>query len=291
MSALHKFLILGANGQVGTELQRSFADAGEVIACDRQRADLSQPETLRDLVREIRPDVILNAAAYTAVDRAESEPELATIINRDAPRVLAEEALKLNALLLHYSTDYVFDGTKPSPWVETDGTNPLSVYGKSKLEGEQAIQQAGGRHLIFRTSWVYGPHGKNFLFTMLRLGKERDQLRIVDDQFGAPTSSIAIADATRAIANKALTTNVPLGIYHMTCGEETTWCRFAQEIFSQQSTGKSPQVIPIPSSEYPTPAQRPSNSVLSNEKLKSVFGVELPDWKKALKVVSASLQQ
>jgi dTDP-4-dehydrorhamnose reductase len=168
-------LILGANGQVGTELQRSFGNVGKVTACDRQRADLSKPEELRALIRQLRPNVILNAAAYTAVDRAESEPELAMTINGDAPRVLAEEAAELDAVLVHYSTDYVFDGSKASPWVETDATNPLNIYGKTKLAGEKFIEAVGGKYFIFRTSWVYGPHGHNFLRTMLRLGRERNQ--------------------------------------------------------------------------------------------------------------------
>jgi dTDP-4-dehydrorhamnose reductase len=290
VSSPSKILIFGAGGQVGTELRRSFADAGQVIVCDRKAADLSQPETLRDTIRQLRPDMILNAAAYTAVDRAESEQSLAMIINGDAPRVLAEEAARANALLVHYSTDYVFDGTKPSPWVESDGTNPLNVYGATKLAGECAIQETGGRYLIFRTSWVYGPHGQNFLLTMLRLGRERDQLRIVDDQFGAPTSSTAIAEATRAAVNHALKEQVLSGIYHLTCSGETTWCGFAQAIFSQAVSSKTPHVVGIPSSDYPTPAARPKNSVLSNDKLKSILGVELPHWETALTEVSKSLR-
>lgn len=284
-----KVLILGANGQVGMELQRSFSGAAEVIACDRKSADLSQPETLRDLVRQLRPRVILNAAAYTAVDRAESEPELAMAINGSAPRVLAEEAARLDAWLVHYSTDYVFDGTKQTPWVETDRTHPLNVYGRTKLAGEDAIREVDGRYLIFRTSWVYGPHGKNFLLTMLRLGQERDELRIVDDQFGAPTSSLAIAEATRGIVDQALAKETPSGVYHLTCRGETTWCGFAQAIFERSSIGISPRVIAIPSSAYPTPAARPRNSVLSNEKLKSSFGVELPGWQSSLEEVWARL--
>jgi dTDP-4-dehydrorhamnose reductase len=288
VSARQVILILGANGQVGTELQCSFADAGQVTAWDRTIADLSRPEELRPLIRQLRPDVILNAAAYTAVDRAESEPELAMVINGDAPRVLAEEASKIEALLVHYSTDYVFDGSKKSPWVESDTTNPLNTYGRTKLAGERAIQEMGGKYFIFRTSWVYGPHGHNFLRTMLRLGRERDQLKIVDDQFGAPTSSVAIADATRMVFNKTMEASPEYGVYHLTCGGETTWCRFAQEIFAQrhrQTGEKVPQVLPIPSSEYQTPATRPPNSVLSNEKLQSTYGIALPDWQSALAAV------
>jgi len=286
-------LILGTNGQVGTELQRSFANAGKVTACDRQRADLSKPEELRPLIRQLRPDVILNAAAYTAVDRAESEPELAMTINGDAPRVLAEEAAELDAVLVHYSTDYVFDGSKASPWVETDATNPLNVYGKTKLAGEKFIEAVGGKYFIFRTSWVYGPHGHNFLRTMLRLGRERDQLKIVDDQFGAPTSSIAIADATRTAVNAAMDGQSQYGIYHLTCGGETTWCRFAREIFAQhqkKSRAKAPEVSGIPSNEYPTPATRPANSVMSNKKLQSELKITLPAWQDALLETLEKLQ-
>jgi len=285
MSKQRLILILGAGGQVGTELQRSFADAGEVIACDRKAADLSRSEELRTIIAQLRPAVILNAAAYTAVDRAESEAELAMTINGHAPRVLAKEAAKLDALLVHYSTDYVFDGSKKSPWVESDAPNPLNVYGRTKLSGENAIREVGCKYLIFRTSWVYGPHGHNFLRTMLRLGRERDQLKIVDDQFGAPTSSRAIAEATRLVVDGVAAMNSGLGLYHMTCGGETTWCGFAREIFSrkrQEGPDKVPEVIPIASSEYPTPAKRPANSVLSNEKLRSTFGVSLPDWQSAL---------
>lgn len=293
MSETRRILILGAGGQVGTELRRSFADAGDVTAWDRNIADLSQPEGLRSLIHELRPDIILNAAAYTAVDRAESEPELAMTINGDAPRVLAEEASKLGALLVHYSTDYVFDGAKDSPWVESDPTGPLNVYGRTKLAGERAIEETGGRYLIFRTSWVYGAHGRNFLLTMLRLGRERDQLKVVDDQFGAPTSSAAIADATRAVIEKAASGDTGnSGTYHMTCGGETSWCGFAREIFARQALqtgGKSPQILPIPSSEYPVPAARPANSVLSNRKLQSAFGIALPDWRSALDATMKTL--
>lgn len=291
-----KFLLLGANGQVGTELRRSFADAGEIIACSRQEADFSQPEMLRALVRAVRPDVILNAAAYTAVDRAESEPDLAMLINATAPHVLVEEGATLGALLVHYSTDYVFDGTKKVPWVEDDTPNPLNVYGKSKLAGEQAIQEAGGNYLIFRTSWVYGPHGHNFLRTMLRLGKEKPQLRIVDDQFGAPTSSTEIANATRAVLDRLLAESSQQnfsGVYHMTCSGQTSWCGFAQAIFAQLSGFSHshwPEVIGIPSSEYPTPAQRPRNSVLSNTKLHEAFGIRLSFWQNALSEAVQSLR-
>lgn len=287
-------LILGANGQVGTELQRSFADAGDVMALDHSRADLSNPESLRTVIHELRPAVILNAAAYTAVDRAETERELATAINATAPGVLAEEAASLNALLVHYSTDYVFNGSKTSPWLESDATAPPNFYGESKLDGELAIQAVGGKHLIFRTSWVYGPHGKNFLLTMLRFGRERDELRVVDDQTGAPTSSIAIADATRAAVDKVLSSPQEnrTGLYHLSCGGEVTWCGFARAIFercSVQLQGKQPKVTAIRSEEFPTPAARPRNSVLSNERLKTCLGIELPSWQSALDEVVEKL--
>lgn len=286
-----RILILGANGQVGTELQRSFAGAEELIALDRTMADLSRPQELRGLIQRLRPDLILNAAAYTAVDRAESEPELAMTVNGVAPRVLAEEAANLNALLVHYSTDYVFDGTKKTPWVETDAPNPLNVYGKTKVAGERAIQEVGGKHLILRTSWVYGPYGHNFLLTMLRLGRERDELRIVDDQYGAPTSSLEIARGTREVVDR-LATNEGYGVFHLTCGGKTTWHGFARAIFESKDLDadyKAPQLTPIPSSEYATPAKRPINSMLSNEKLQKELSVSMLPWREALEQVLGEL--
>ncbi|MFZ0394982.1 MAG: dTDP-4-dehydrorhamnose reductase [Terracidiphilus sp.] len=290
MSGLGRILILGATGQVGRELQRSFAGAGELFLSDTEMADVRSPESLRDAVRRAAPDVILNAAAYTAVDRAETEPDDAFAINAAAPRVLAEEAVRSNALLVHYSTDYVFDGSKPEPWEETDTPNPLNVYGASKLAGERAVQETGGKYLIFRTSWVYGPHGNNFLLTMLRLGRERDQLRIVDDQIGAPTTSIELADATRSIVTGALNRQFGpdeswIGLYHMSCAGFTSWCGFAREIFARGASllnGSLPEIIAIRSEEYLTAAKRPTNSVLSNKRLKSRFGVALPPWESAL---------
>jgi dTDP-4-dehydrorhamnose reductase len=271
-------------------LQRSFADTAQVIACDRNTLDLSSPEQIRARVREAAPDVIINAGAYTAVDRAESEPELARAINAHAPGVFAEEAQRAGALLVHYSTDYVFNGRKPGPWTEIDPTEPLNVYGTTKLAGEEAIQKACSRYLIFRTSWVYGPHGKNFVFTMLRLGRERDTLKVVDDQIGAPTSSIEIANATQKITQGLLGGKFGkhadwAGIYNMTCAGAVSWCGFARAIFShapQLLDGKAPQVVAIPSSEFPTPATRPLNSVLVNGKLVHRFGVQLAGWEDAL---------
>jgi dTDP-4-dehydrorhamnose reductase len=290
-------LIVGAAGQVGRELQRTFAGCGPIVAVDRESVDLAVPAQVRELVRRVQPRIILNAAAYTAVDRAESEPALAMAINADAPRILAEEALRLDALLVHYSTDYVFDGSKPEPWSEDDAPNPLNVYGATKLAGEQAIQSVGGRTLIFRTSWVYGPHGQNFLFTMLRLARQRAQLSIVDDQFGSPTTSIELADATRAIVNGILAGQYGeprhwAGLYHMTSAQSTTWCGFAQAIFARAGhllPGKAPLVMPIATADYPTPARRPRNSVLSNAKLHDRFAVRLSPWPSALDAVLALL--
>jgi dTDP-4-dehydrorhamnose reductase len=285
-----RILIVGAAGQVGRELQRSFSDTGEVFANDRDTVDLAIPDQVRAMVRRTAPDVILNAAAYTAVDRAESEPHAAMAVNAKAPEILAEEAARLGALLVHYSTDYVFDGLKTGPWLETDTPNPLNVYGASKLAGEQAIQQVGGKFLIFRTSWVYGPRGTNFLLTMLRLGRERDHLNIVDDQIGAPTTSSELANATSTIVTGVLgghlgSTADWAGIYHMTCGGSVSWCGFARAIFCRSRAmlgGRSPEVNPILTSEYPTAAKRPHNSLLSNDKLFARFGIKLSSWELAL---------
>ena len=290
MNGFGRILILGSRGQVGRELQRTFAGAGELICGDRKTVDLANGDKVRQFVRSVEPDLILNAAAYTAVDRAESEPELAAAMNTECPRILAEEASRLGCLLVHYSTDYVFDGSKAGPWVETDTPNPLNVYGVTKLAGEDAMRQIGGKYLIFRTSWVYGPHGKNFLLTMLRLGRERDLLTIVDDQIGAPTTSAEIADATRKVVQGVLAGQYGeasgwAGVYHMTCAGSTTWYGFAKEIFNHaegESGNRAPELRPIPSSDYPTPARRPRNSVLSNAKLRERFGVQLADWTTAL---------
>jgi dTDP-4-dehydrorhamnose reductase len=295
---LPHILILGSQGQLGVELRRSFAGVGAVTVADRSVLDLAHPEPIRALLRRLKPQVILNAAAYTAVDRAETERELAYTINAEAPRILAEEALDLNALLVHYSTDYVFDGTKPDPWVETDATNPLNVYGASKRAGEQAIQSVGGRFLIFRTSWVYGPHGKNFLFTMLRLGRERDRISIVNDQIGAPTTSIELARATETVVSGILASHFGAaqdwtGLYHMTCAGSTSWFGFARAIFAGAAVvldAKTPELAPITTADYPMPAQRPHNSVLSNEKLHARFGIYLASWESALEEVLKTLR-
>ena len=285
-----RILIVGNAGQVGVELHRSFAEFNSVVGVDRETFDMADPEQTRELIRREKPEIILNAAAYTAVDRAESEPEVARTINEDAPRVLAEEALRTNALLVHYSTDYVFDGSKRQPWIEADEPNPLSVYGATKLAGERAIQQIGGRYLIFRTSWVYGPHGKNFLLTMLRLAGERDCLSIVDDQIGSPTTSIELARATRTIVDGVLAGKFGsaqdwAGLYHMTCADAVTWFGFAQAIFAgaaKQLGARQPELHPIRTEAYPTPATRPQYSILSNQKLFDRFGVRLSSWQDAL---------
>jgi len=291
-----RIFILGAAGQLGRELRSSFAGFGSVMAADREKVDLANPEQLRTAVRQWQPNVILNAAAYTAVDRAESEAELACAINAEAPRVLAEEARACHALIVHYSTDYVFDGSKREPWTENDTPHPLNVYGASKLEGERSIESVGGKYLIFRTSWVYAPHGKNFLLTMLRLGRERERVSIVDDQFGAPTTSGELAGATRAIVEGALAgvfgdAESWAGLYHMTCAGATSWFGFAQAIFARAAAlgAKAPELTPIASEAFPTPAKRPRNSVLSNEKLNARFGVRLAGWAEALDEVMAAL--
>jgi dTDP-4-dehydrorhamnose reductase len=292
-----RVLIVGGAGQLGIELQRSFAGTNPLVAVDREVVDLRVPDQIRAIVRSVKPDVIVNSAAYTAVDRAESEPEMAAAVNARAPRILAEEARETGALLVHYSTDYVFDGTKEEPWTEVDAPNPINAYGASKLAGEEAIRQLGGRYLIFRTSWVYGPHGKNFLLTMLRLGRERDRLTVVDDQFGGPTTSMELARATRAIVDGVLagqygTDEEWAGLYHMTCGGSTTWCGLTRAIFARAGDlleGRKPEVVAIPSSEYPTPAKRPHNSVLSNARLQERFGMQLAGWETALDEVFARL--
>lgn len=286
-----KVLLFGPNGQVGTALRRGLPSGAEIVALDRHSVELTQPQAIVAAVEAHRPEVIINAAAYTAVDRAESEPDLARQINAAAPEAMARAALQHDALLLHYSTDYVFDGRKVGAYVETDPTNPLSVYGRTKLEGEEAVQRSGCRHLILRTSWVYGNDGANFMKTMLRLAGERTHLRIVDDQVGAPTSSDAIADATWQVLRRYQLADSGAslsGIYHFTCAGSTSWHGFAQAIFEAFLTPEQKNrltVEPIPASAYPTPAQRPSNSLLSNVKLTAAFQLALPDWRTALQDV------
>jgi len=274
-----------------------FVGRGDVIAWSRSRVDLTNPDAIRAIIRDSKPDVILNAAAYTAVDRAETEPELAMAVNGIAPRVMAEEASRSNAILVHYSTDYVFDGSKPGPWSEDDATNPLNAYGRTKLAGEEAIQQTGGAYLIFRTSWVYSARGHNFLRTMLRLAATRQEMDVVDDQSGAPTSARSLAAATQSIVTGILagrhgSATEWAGLYHMSCSGKTSWFGFARAIFALQqscSRAKSPVIHAIHSAQYPSPAKRPANSVLSNDKLLHRFGVQLGPWEAALKPVMQEL--
>ena len=282
-----RILLTGANGQVGWELQRSLAPLGEVIALDRSQLDLARADELRGRVRAIAPALIVNAGAYTAVDRAESEPGLARAINAIAPGVLAEEAHRLDAVLVHYSTDYVFDGTKAAPYTETDAPNPSSVYGRTKLEGERAIGASGCRHLTLRTSWVYGARGHNFLLTILRLARERRALRIVDDQIGAPTWCREIAQATATLlARSELASTGAEGLYHLTASGATSWFGFAQAIFGSPEMARlgiiPPTLEAIPASAYPLPAQRPSNSRLDCGRLERGAGVRLAPWDAAL---------
>lgn len=278
---MKRILLTGTNGQVGYELARSLHGLGEVVALDRGALDLADLAQVRDVIRSVKPDLIVNPAAYTAVDKAESEPELAMRVNGEAPGVMAEEARALGAALIHYSTDYVFDGTKDGAYTEQDAPCPVSVYGRSKLAGEQAIQAAGIRHLILRTSWVYGMRGKNFLLTVLRLAQERDELRIVADQFGAPTWSRTIAEATaRTVAGGDL--NAESGIYHLTAKGRTSWHGFTEAILANAQLAKKPVVTPIATADYPLPARRPANSVLSQQRFIDAFG-ELPAWDAALK--------
>jgi dTDP-4-dehydrorhamnose reductase len=274
-----RILVTGKHGQVGKEVSRLSSKVDEVISVGREELDLSSEPAIRDLVRQVKPEVIVNAAAYTAVDRAETERDLCFAVNAAAPGILAEEAERLGARLIHYSTDYVFNGQKPAPYVESDPIDPVSVYGASKAAGEAAIAATGCRHAVLRTSWVYAGEGKNFLLTMLRLGAERPELKIVEDQVGAPTSATSIAAATIQVLKQA---NAPSGIYHMTAGGSTSWYGFAKAIFDSGVLQKAPRLQPIPTSEFPTPARRPANSVLANDKFAHAFGFQLAPWQEQL---------
>ncbi|GJH26034.1 dTDP-4-dehydrorhamnose reductase [Caballeronia novacaledonica] len=285
-------LLTGVNGQVGFELARSLQGLGNVIAFDRSKLDLSDLDQIRRVVREVRPSLIVNPAAYTAVDKAESDADAAMRANGEAPGVLAEEAKRLGAALVHYSTDYVFDGTKEGAYVEDDAVNPQNVYGKSKLAGEQAIAASGCDHLIFRTSWVYGTRGKNFLLTMLRLGAERDELSVVADQIGAPTWANTIAALTANVLAQSRGKDREWwkrasGVYHLTASGSTSWHGFAEAIFALSDLPKKPHVKAIPASAYPTPATRPANSRMSGQKLRDLFGLEAPDWRDAVALCMA----
>ncbi|MCG8292600.1 dTDP-4-dehydrorhamnose reductase [Pseudomonas entomophila] len=280
-----KILVCGHNGQVAQALQGALDGRGEVLSFGRDRLDLARPEALREPLRQLKPDLIINAAAHTAVDQAESEAQLAFAINAEAPRVLAEEAARLGVPLIHYSTDYVFDGTKATPYTEDDVTNPLGVYGSSKLAGEQAITEVAGQHLILRTSWVYSLHGRNFLLTMQKLLQERPQLKVVDDQIGAPTWAATIAASTRALVERWQQGQAGAwGAYHLTAQGETSWFGFAQAIGEQLKARGLPcaELLPIPSSEYPTPAKRPLNSRLDCSRLAREWQVSQPHWHEAL---------
>jgi dTDP-4-dehydrorhamnose reductase len=270
-----RILLTGATGQVGWELRKTLAPLGEVKFFDRFGLDLADIPSLVAAVRSLQPDIVVNAAAYTAVDKAESERDLAFAVNATAPRVLAEEAKRIGAMLVHYSTDYVFDGEKADSYVEDDATRPINVYGESKLAGERAILASGCRHLILRTSWVYGSRGKNFYITMRRLAKERAELKVVDDQIGAPTSSLAIARATAQLLPRGAE-----GLFHMTAGGETSWCGFARAIFERARIDTL--VAPIRTADYPTPAARPRNSRLDCSKLRAAHGVSLAPWDESL---------
>jgi dTDP-4-dehydrorhamnose reductase len=286
-------LLTGVQGQVGFELARSLQGLGHVVALDRSKLDLADLHEVRRVVREIKPAMIVNPAAYTAVDKAEGDADAAMRLNAELPGLLADEAKRLNAALIHYSTDYVFEGTKDGAYVEDDVVNPQNVYGKSKLAGEQAIAASGCDHLIFRTSWVYGSRGKNFLLTMLRLGAEREELSVVADQFGAPTWSNTIASLSANILAQAIGNGWSdwwqqhSGIYHLTASGETTWHGFAEAIFELSDLEKTPRVRAIRAASYPTPAARPSNSRMSNDKTARTFGLRAPDWREALRLCMA----
>ena len=292
-------LLLGKGGQVGWELQRSLSVLGQVTALDfdstEHCGDFSNPAGLADTVRALRPDIIVNAAAHTAVDKAESEPDLARTLNATAPGVLAQEAARLGAWLVHYSTDYVFDGSGTRPWVETDAPAPLSVYGRTKLEGEQRIQQSDCKHLILRTSWVYAARGGNFAKTMLRLAQERERLTVIDDQWGAPTGAELIADVTAHAIAQTRQQPGKAGIYHLAPAGETTWHAYAKYVIAQASQAqpaikiKATEIAPIPTSTYPTSARRPHNSRLNTHKLQTAFGLHLPPWQDGVRRMLAEI--
>ena len=298
-----RLLVTGATGQIGWQLQRTLAPLGEVVACTRSELDLADPDAAAKVVRDLAPDVVVNAAAYTAVDKAESEPELADTVNATAPGRIAAELGHTGGLLIHYSTDYVFDGAKASPYEENDQTGPLNVYGQTKLDGERLIAASGCAHIILRTTWVYDIRGKNFLRTVLRLAREKEELRMVGDQRGAPTWARAIAEATaqivaRCAQRRDFSGSGYNGIFHLTAAGETTWAGFAQQILDEYDalaswpadTGEfgtplvAKRVVPITSDLFKTPARRPHNSVLSNARLQSTFGLSLPDWRVQLRL-------
>jgi dTDP-4-dehydrorhamnose reductase len=292
-----RILLLGAGGQLGMQLKRTLAgmasDGVELAALGRAELDFTDSDAIRAAIRLAKPEIVINAAAYTAVDKAEQEKDLARLVNSVAPGVIAGEVGKNNGSLIHYSTDYVFDGSGNQPWRETDATGPLSVYGQTKLDGELAIADSGCRHVILRTSWVYDGEGRNFLRTMLRLGRERTQLKIVDDQIGAPTSAQAITEATISVLGSlagSVASSEASGVYHLTCRGETSWYGFAREIFSEFALQQTPpEVIPIPTEAYPTPARRPKNSRLCCDKFTERFRFRMPEWNDALREVARGM--
>jgi dTDP-4-dehydrorhamnose reductase len=287
---MKRILLVGNNGQVGRELEETLSSLGEVIGTNRQTLDLTQPTIISKFIEDVQPDIIVNAAAYTAVDKAETEPELAYAINATAPKMMAEAAQKLGSLLLHISTDYVFDGKKNTPYTEEDITNPLGIYGRSKLAGEENIRQICDRHVILRTAWVYGTYGKsNFVKTMLHLGGERETIRVVCDQVGSPTWARDIADAIAQLLAADVT-----GTYHFTDSGVASWYDFAIAIFEAAKQMGFPlkvqQILPITTSEYPTPAQRPAYSVLATKKISNILNYQVPYWRDSLKKMMAQLQ-
>ncbi len=295
-----KILLFGKHGQLGWELNRALQAFGEIIVLDIEEADFSEPESLRKIVQDEKPDIICNAVAYTAVDKAEQDEALALKINGVAPGVLADEALKIGALLVHYSTDYVFDGSKAEPYVETDKPNPINVYGRTKLAGELAVQASGCDYLIFRTSWVYTSRANNFLLTMLRLAQEREALSIVNDQLGAPTTARLIADVTILCLQQVMKERVAgvfsSDLYHLTASGHTSWHGFTEKIvnFAREKSNfhlKIKTINAIPTSDYPTPAARPMNSQLALTKLESAFTLKMPDWGKTLQLCMADLDK
>ena len=302
-----RILLVGYIGQVGWELRRTLSTLGNVTAVDRPQIELSDPDSIRSIIRANNPHLIINASAYTAVDKAEEEPEIARQINAIAPAIMAEEAKRLHAALITYSTDYVFDGSKPIAWTELDTPNPLSVYGKTKAEGDAAVAAVAGSHLIFRTSWVYGGRGKNFLLTMIKLLRERESLNVVDDQRGAPTWSRSLAEACAQVVAQRLSAGRErnystcaeefldvTGIYNCTSNGHTTWYGFTDSIrqhLASASKDTLARISPIASEKYPTPAKRPLNSVLDNRKLHETFGISLPAWSHALDLVMEEVLQ
>lgn len=286
-----RILLTGANGQLGHELQRWLAPLGSLVACTRAACDLERPEQIREVVRRVAPDVIVNPAAYTAVDKAESEPARAEAVNRDAVAILAEEAKGIGATIIHYSTDYVFDGAKGGWYVEDDAAAPLGVYGRTKWEGEEVLRASDVSHLILRTSWVVGTHGGNFARTMLRLALTHETLRVVADQVGAPTSTALISEVTVALLRRRETGRdaFPSGTYHLAAAGETSWHGYAQFVFAEAGLDPA-RVHPITTAEYPTAARRPANSRLDTTRLRSTLGIELPDWTVGVREVVRALR-